>query len=239
MQLTLAETESYLRKAARACGLDWGIAEEAGKAARWLAAFNLPGPETLLAHLQQLSGEDYPHFIPTVRANPGRPRRLLCPIITGAALADRSAQMLDGKCFRLAATAYPLLLAATVGQAARCHRTVFTTAWAGVRVSCFENGLSIAAIVTICCSRKSMRSVASWMICTSRSNCPQRWPTHRSAISSSASMNSPFKPMPRPPPHPAPAPVRASPTTISRTDFTNCPLDRYAIAIRCQSQRCL
>ncbi|MDH3632415.1 MAG: DUF3726 domain-containing protein, partial [Gammaproteobacteria bacterium] len=36
--LTLAETESHLRKAARARGLEWGIAEEAGKAARWLAA---------------------------------------------------------------------------------------------------------------------------------------------------------------------------------------------------------
>ena len=51
--------------------------------------------------------------------------------------------MLDGRQFNLAATASPLLLAATVGQAARCHRRVFTTSWAGVRVSCFENGLSI------------------------------------------------------------------------------------------------
>jgi hypothetical protein len=51
--------------------------------------------------------------------------------------------MLDGEIFSLGPTAYPLLLAATVGQAARCHQTVFTTAWAGVRVSCFGNGLSI------------------------------------------------------------------------------------------------
>ena len=29
--LTLAEVESYLRKSAQAVGLDWGIAEEAGK----------------------------------------------------------------------------------------------------------------------------------------------------------------------------------------------------------------
>ena len=64
-------------------------------------------------------------------------------MITGAALADRSAQMLEGKTFELGTTAYPLLLAATVGQAARCHRTVFTTAWGRVQVSCFENGLSI------------------------------------------------------------------------------------------------
>jgi hypothetical protein len=143
-RLTLVEAESYLRKAARASGLDWGIAEEAGKAARWLAAFDLPGPETMLAHLQQLPAGEYRQFLPDCSREPWQaPGGLLCPVITGAALADRSTQMLDGHCFRLAATAYPLLLAATVGQAARCHRTVFTTTWAGVRVSCFENGLSI------------------------------------------------------------------------------------------------
>jgi hypothetical protein len=142
--LTLAETETSLRKVARACGLDWGLAEEAGKAARWLAAFDLPGPEFMLVHLQQLAGKDYRTFIPHSSAKPWHASGgLLCPIITGAALADRSAQMLNGEVFNLGPTAYPLLLAATVGQAARCHQTVFTTAWAGVRVSCFENGLSI------------------------------------------------------------------------------------------------
>ncbi|MDH3633086.1 MAG: DUF3726 domain-containing protein [Gammaproteobacteria bacterium] len=142
--LTLAESESYLRKAARACGLDWGIAEEAGKAARWLAAFNLPGPEIMLAHLQDLKGQNYRSFVPDCSTQPWQSSgALLCPIITGAALADRSAQMLEGAQFSLGPTAYPLLLAATVGQAARCHQTVFTTAWAGVSVSCFENGLSI------------------------------------------------------------------------------------------------
>ena len=143
-RLTLAEIESYLKKAARARGLDWGIAEEAGKAARWLAAFQLPGPESLLAHLEQLNGDDYQCHIPDCSQDPWQaPGGLLCPIVAGAAIADRSAQLLDGKRFELASTAYPLLLAATVGQAARCHRCVFTTAWAGVRVSCFENGLSI------------------------------------------------------------------------------------------------
>lgn len=143
-RLTLAETETSLRKVARACGLDWGLAEEAGKAARWLAAFNLPGPETMLAHLQELAGKDYHAFMPQAGPQPWHASGgLLCPIVTGAALADRSAQMLDGRVFSLGPTAWPLLLAATVGQAARCHQTVFTTAWAGVRVSCFENGLSI------------------------------------------------------------------------------------------------
>ncbi len=143
-RLTLAEAESYLRKAAQAVGLDWGIAEEAGKAARWLAAFGLPGPQIMLAHLSTLEGRDYRDFIPDCAAEPWQAAGgMLCPVITGAALADRSARMLGGHEFHLGKTAYPLLLAATVGQAARCHKAVFTTSWAGVRLSCFENGLSI------------------------------------------------------------------------------------------------
>ncbi len=141
---TLAEIESYLRKAARASGLEWGLAEEAGKAARWLAAFDLPGPETMLAHLQNLAGKDYAAFIPRCDLEPwqadGGP---LCPIVTGAALADRSAAMLDGDELRLGKTAYPILLAATLGQAARFHRCAFTTRWADLRLDCFGNGLTI------------------------------------------------------------------------------------------------
>ena len=143
-RLTLAETESYLRKAARASGLDWGIAEEAGKTARWLAAFDLPGPETMLSHLQNLAGRDYAEFIPDCDTDPWQASGgLLCPVITGAALADRAAIMLEGHPIKLGRTAYPLLLAATLGQAARHYRSVFVTCWAGVRVDCFENGLSI------------------------------------------------------------------------------------------------
>ncbi len=93
--LTLAEVESYLRKSAQASGLDWGIAEEAGKAARWLAAFGLPGPEITLIHLLGLRGLDYRMFVPDVSVNRWQARDgLLCPIITGAAVADRSAQLL-------------------------------------------------------------------------------------------------------------------------------------------------
>lgn len=144
-RLTLAETESYLRKAARACGLEWGIAEEAGKAARWLAAFDLPGPETMLNHLRLIAGEEYRAYTPNCERQPWQASGgILCPIITGAALADRSASMLEGNTIELGRTAWPLLLAATLGQAARYHQTAFTSCWAGVRVDCFGNGISIS-----------------------------------------------------------------------------------------------
>ncbi len=144
MKLTLAETESCLRKAARACGLDWGIAEEAGKAARWLAAFGLPGPELMLAHLKGLRGRDYRDYIPDCTLEPWQARGgLLCPLITGAALADRTARMIVGSPFCLGRTAYPLLLAATLSQAAYHYRRTFSVEWDGARIDCFADGIGI------------------------------------------------------------------------------------------------
>jgi hypothetical protein len=141
---TLAEIESYVRKAAQATGLDWGIAEEAGKAARWLAAYELPGVEITLAHLQQLAGKDYRQFMPTHLDDVWRAQGdYLCPFITGAALADRSYQLLTGTEFRFGPVAYPVLLVAMVGQAARYHRVTFTTSWSGVSISCYESGIRI------------------------------------------------------------------------------------------------
>ena len=141
---TLAEIEVYVRKAAQAAGLGWGLAEEAGKAARWLAAFDLPGPEIMLAHLQQLDGKDHKDFFPTDTGDVWQARSdYLCPVVIGAALADRAGQLLAGKEFELGRIAYPILLVATVGQAARRYQTTFTTSWSDVRVSCYENGIRI------------------------------------------------------------------------------------------------
>lgn len=145
---TLVEIDGYFRKAARATGLPWGLAEEAGKTARWLAAFDLPGPELILRHLQNIEGEDYEPFKPVIGPDPiSQPWQAngqsLCPIITSAAVADRVKLLLDGQTIRLGAVAYPILLIATIGQASRCHNMIITTSWAGVKFSCYGNGIRI------------------------------------------------------------------------------------------------
>jgi hypothetical protein len=145
---TLVEIEGYFRKVARATGLDWGLAEEAGKAARWLAAFNLPGPELMLSHLQNIEGEDYAQYKPIIGSDAigeawQASSKTLCPIITGAALADRAKLLLNGHTIGLGSVAYPILLAATIGQASRCHNIIITTSWAGVKLSCYGNGIRI------------------------------------------------------------------------------------------------
>ena len=146
-KFTLAEIESYFRKVAKVSGLGWGLAEEAGKAARWLAAFDLPGPELMLNHLVSIMGKDYslmkPQWPQSKNAIWQSSGDSLCPIITGAAVADCVSQMLAGETIKLSRVSYPILLAATIGQAARCHKTVFSTSWAGVELSCHENGIRI------------------------------------------------------------------------------------------------
>ena len=49
---SLAEIDALSRKACRGAGYSWGLAEDAGKAVRWLTAYGLPGAETLSELLQ-------------------------------------------------------------------------------------------------------------------------------------------------------------------------------------------
>lgn len=52
VKLSLGEVEALCKKAARGAGLPWGLAEEAGFAARWLSAHGFDGAGLLLADLE-------------------------------------------------------------------------------------------------------------------------------------------------------------------------------------------
>ncbi|HSF94555.1 MAG TPA: DUF3726 domain-containing protein [Thermohalobaculum sp.] len=117
--VSLAEIDAMGRKAARGAGLSWGLAEEAGRAARWLAAYRLPGPEALLTALRAIDGK--------VSACAPRPQQpvwlaeagVLCPVATGAALSDRADRIAAGTAFRLGPVAAPLLIVPFLCRAAR------------------------------------------------------------------------------------------------------------------------
>lgn len=88
-RLSRSEIQALCLKAARGAGLLWGLAEEAGMAARRLAESGLPGPEWLLAYLEGPRGG-----APVIRADNWRAATgALCPLAAGAALGDRSEQM--------------------------------------------------------------------------------------------------------------------------------------------------
>ena len=91
LDASLNEVETLAAKAARGAGLPWGLAEDAAKAARWLAAFGLPWPETLL---RLLAGWDARRSRPGDRAGIqvfAADGASLSPLICGPYLGDRAA----------------------------------------------------------------------------------------------------------------------------------------------------
>jgi hypothetical protein len=91
--LSFSEVQDLCAKAARGAGLDWGLAEEAGFAARWLYARGLDGPGALLGFLEAESAENSPLGVgtaisdraATVSAVPVRSPLLILPFLFLAA----------------------------------------------------------------------------------------------------------------------------------------------------------
>lgn len=109
---SLGEVEAYARRAARGAGMSWGLAEEAGKAARWLATRGLPGVELLHDLLTANDGRAYAGMAPRIGDGPWRSADGdLCPICCGAALGDRIAALDAGAEVIIEGVAAPLLLA--------------------------------------------------------------------------------------------------------------------------------
>lgn len=117
--VSLTEIDAMGRKAARGAGFSWGMAEEAGRAARWLSAWRLPGPETLLAALEALDGA-VARYAPSPdgpiwQADAG----VLCPIAAGAALCDRAGALARGSAVCLGPVIAPALMVPPLFWAAR------------------------------------------------------------------------------------------------------------------------
>lgn len=105
--LSLNEIETTVLKAARGAGYGWGLAEEAGAAARWLAQHDLPWAATvgtlLAENTVRLVGAD------TVMIN---------PLVAGTWICDDMA-IDSGTPRKLMAVVAPLWLAAVVGVGRR------------------------------------------------------------------------------------------------------------------------
>lgn len=118
-RVSLSEIDALGRKAARGAGYPWGLAEEAGRSARWLAAWGLPGPQMLLDLLDAVDGRLGDHA-PLTGRDPWIARAgALCPVATGAALSDRAADIAGGRPIALGPLLHPLLALVPVWRAAR------------------------------------------------------------------------------------------------------------------------
>ena len=166
MHFSLNELEATGKRAARGAGLSFGLAEEAGKALRWLAAQGLPGPTILASHLAWLDGRSYRDLVPISTARTWRaPLGALCPLIAGAALADRAAAISAGRTVLLGPVRYPLLLTPFVAGVAKATGVPISLAWNGLTATlddCVQLAGDQAAIEAdqadaVCCRRAPER----------------------------------------------------------------------------------
>lgn len=131
------EVESLCLKAARGAGLDWGMAEEAGQAARWLAAHGIDGPAALLRHLTAAMGRpaSKPKSVAVLEPVGADP---LCPIHLGAMVSDLG-QMDRG--MAAGPVAEPILLVPFLARAAGSGRST-ELVWDGGRIVICAHGAS-------------------------------------------------------------------------------------------------
>ncbi|NKB57428.1 MAG: DUF3726 domain-containing protein [Alphaproteobacteria bacterium] len=136
MTFTLNEFETMGMKAARGAGLDWGIAEEAGKAVRWLAERNLPGAELLAELLTRNDGKCYDDLAPvSIEGIWTAKSGCLCPLIVGVTLADRAETLAPSRGLEIGEVAFPLLIAPYAAISAKVLRAPIELRWSGVTLT--------------------------------------------------------------------------------------------------------
>ena len=91
MKISFNEIAMTVVKAARGAGLEWGLAEEAAEAGRWLAGFDLPWAAPLLGLFE--IADWHGAIAGDARClRPVSPGGWLCPIRVGAFLSDLGAE---------------------------------------------------------------------------------------------------------------------------------------------------
>jgi hypothetical protein len=139
MQCSLNEIEAELRKAARGSGLSWGLAEEAGKAGRWLEMHGIECLPVFAALFEQNDGRPYDEIAIMQAEERWRASgSKLCPLIVGAALVDRAEAIAGGGTVELAAIAWPVLLVPFTAAVATATGMPIVLGWPGVRFTFAE-----------------------------------------------------------------------------------------------------
>ena len=87
--LSISEFEAIILKAFRGAGYSWGLSQEAGRAAAWLALRRLPSAASFATLLQQIEGQSLESLAPRrIDGEWCRSEHPICPVITGTAISD-------------------------------------------------------------------------------------------------------------------------------------------------------
>lgn len=144
MSRSLNEIEATAKRAARGAGLSWGLAEEAGRATRWLCAQRLDGCAALaLALCEHERGPVGELSVPALSgawsaSPPGR----LTPLIAGPALSDRAA-LIGEAGIAVRDLLAPMLILPFAAALARQRQRLAVVAWDGLSTATDGQVLSL------------------------------------------------------------------------------------------------
>lgn len=143
---SIGEIAGLIQKAYRGIGRPWGLAEEAGRAADWLASRGLPGPDMFALLTRRFDGTDCRDCTPIDLTGPWKaPGSGLCPVIAGSSFCDAPMGVREPGGLSMHAVVAPLLIlpfaAAVAGRTGWC----LAVEWPGVKAVCAPGGYRIHA----------------------------------------------------------------------------------------------
>lgn len=145
-KVSLNEIDASTKKAARGAGLSWGLAEEAGKAVRWLAGCDLPSIELIAPLLEQVTGKKAEDISPVIQPEHWLAKaNVLCPITTGAILSDNVELISKSNGLIIDGLSYPLLLLPFLAGVKQSLE-YFEISWPGFKAKILNDELQRVAI---------------------------------------------------------------------------------------------
>ena len=111
---SLSEIDTTSKRASKAVGFSWGIAEEIGKAVRSLELFGLPGIKNLNLYLNKIEKK---HPTKINKIDKDNKSKELCPIYCGVAFLDQCKKIEILKNIKFYNVNYPILILPFISKA--------------------------------------------------------------------------------------------------------------------------
>ena len=113
---SFSEIETTSKRASKASGFSWGIAEEIGKSIKSLELFGLPGVINLNLYLKKIK-KNHPEKIKKIEKENKNEDNELCPIYSGVAFLDRCIELEKLQSIKFYNVSYPLLMLPFISRA--------------------------------------------------------------------------------------------------------------------------
>ena len=113
---SFSEIDTTAKRASKAAGFSWGVAEEIGKSIRSLELFGLPGIINLNNYLKKIK-KKHPKKIEKIEKENKTGDKELCPIYSGVAFLDRCLELEKLKSIKFYNVSHPLLMLPFISRA--------------------------------------------------------------------------------------------------------------------------